>query len=103
MDPVPSSAQKSAEKPYDPKPHVDMRYLLSSSDVEPMELLRLADDDCTRLWTEATLKYTHGPGEAYLLQEAARVCDVSPSDVQICPPQMAIYITTKVVMNRCRR
>ena len=81
---------------YFAKHEFSARFLLSSSDCEPMpmaELLDLAEPGTRRLWEDLTLAYTESPGHPLLRREIAGLYEgLTPDDVLVVVPEEGIFL-----------
>jgi aspartate/methionine/tyrosine aminotransferase len=81
---------------YFAKHEFSARDLLSSSDCESLamsELLYMADDEMTRLWTELKLGYTESPGHPLLRDEIAGLYQgIEQDDVLVVVPEEGIFL-----------
>jgi aspartate/methionine/tyrosine aminotransferase len=80
------------------------RYLLSSSDCEPLSLsalMELADRPSRQMWEELRLGYTESLGHPLLRAEAARLYHaIHPEEVLIVTPEEGILIAMNVLLER---
>ena len=79
------------------------RYLLSSSDCEPLQmkvLLAMADPEDRALWDNLTLAYTESLGLPELREEIAKMYHgVKAEQVMVTNPEEGIYITMQTLLN----
>jgi len=80
------------------------RYLLSSSDCEPLkmsELLDMADRECFEMWNDLRLAYTESQGLPVLREEIAKLYpDNGPENVMVVNPEEGIFISMNVLLKR---
>lgn len=80
------------------------RYLLSSSDCEPLkmsELLDMADRECFNLWNDLRLAYTESKGLPLLREEISGMySDIGPENVLVINPEEGIFISMNTLLKR---
>jgi aspartate/methionine/tyrosine aminotransferase len=78
------------------------RYLLSSSDCEPLalrDLLDMADPEALGLWNNLKLAYTESLGLPILREEIAKMYDsVSAEQVMVVNPEEGIFISMQTLL-----
>ena len=79
------------------------KYLLSSSDCEPLslqEMLAMADPEALKLWDNLRLAYTESQGLALIREEIAKMYSgVHPDQVLIITPEEGIYLSMQLLLN----
>ncbi len=79
------------------------KYLLSSSDCEPLamqKLLNMADPEALGLWSNLKLSYTESLGIPALREEIACMYDgVQPDQVMVTNPEEGIFISMQTLLN----
>ena len=92
---------------YFAKYEFNVRYMLSSSDPEPVsmqELLKMADGECKTLWENLSLGYTESQGHPLLRREVVSLHDaMADDDVLIITPQEGIYMAMKALVAFSKR
>jgi len=78
------------------------KYLLSSSDCEPLELnevLQMADDESLKLWNNLKLAYTESQGLPLLRDHIASMYEgIHPDQLIILGPQEGIFLTMSTLL-----
>ncbi len=78
------------------------KYLLSSSDCEPLqmkEIIEWADEECHGLWNNLKLSYTESLGLPLLRSEIARqYSDISAEHIIVLGPQEGIFLAMNTVL-----
>ncbi|MEQ4490036.1 MAG: aminotransferase class I/II-fold pyridoxal phosphate-dependent enzyme [Dehalococcoides mccartyi] len=80
------------------------RYLMSSSDCEPLALsalLALADTECRSLWQNLKLGYTYSDGHPLLRNEIAKLYQITaPADILTVVPEEGIFIALNCLLKK---
>ena len=80
------------------------KYLLSSSDCEPLglnEVLQMADEECLDLWNNLKLAYNETQGLPVLRKEIATLYkDIQDSQVMVVTPEEGIYLSMTTLLNK---
>jgi len=80
------------------------KYLLSSSDCEPLlmkELLAMADTEALELWNNLKLSYTESLGLQLLRKEIASLYNgIVPENVMVVNPEEGIFISMQAMLKR---
>jgi aspartate/methionine/tyrosine aminotransferase len=81
------------------------KYLMSSSDCEPLpmrELLEMADTESKAMWENLKLAYTESLGLPELRSEIALMYDgIDAENVMVQGPEEGIYITMQTLLKSC--
>jgi len=89
---------------YFAKYEFSVKYLLSSSDcdgLEVKELLKLADDETKKMWNELKLGYTESLGLPLLRQEIAKLYqEITSDNILVVAPEEGIFITMNSILNK---
>ena len=80
------------------------KYLLSSSDCDGLAqsaLLKMADQECKKLWDNLTLGYTEYLGHPLLRTEIAKLYNgISPDQIMVAVPEEAIFIALSSLLKK---
>ncbi len=80
------------------------KYLLSSSDCEPLslhEVLQMADAETHYLWENLQLGYTESTGHPKLKEEIAKLyTSVSTSDINVMVPEEGIFVAMNCILEK---
>jgi len=80
------------------------KYLLSSSDCDPLklsEILEMADTESLALWDKLKLAYTESTGHPILKQEISKLhSSIAPDEINVMIPEEGIFIAMNCILEK---
>ena len=89
---------------YFAKHEFSAKYLLSSSDCEPLllsDILEMADTESLELWQNLKLAYTESTGHPLLKHEIAKLhSSITPDQINVMVPEEAIFVAMNCILEK---